>query len=100
MTNGLEAGNTNENLRGTDRDVKAALEAAGKESARLTLEAIERINDATGAEYPCVIGMEAEMDAATAEALEPEPVKYVSRTEFDELLGRVDAFNKRSGHKL
>ena len=87
MNTGIEAGNTNENLRGTDRDVVVAQtkEKEGLPSAA-DLDAV---------------AMEHEMTQATVKALELEDEpEYVSRTEFDALIARIDAFNTRSGHKI
>jgi hypothetical protein len=85
MNTGIEAGNTNENLRGTDRDVAVAhtKEKEGLPSAA-DLDAV---------------AMEHEMTVATVQAFEAD-VEYVSRTEFDELVARIDLFNTRSGHKI
>lgn len=87
MNTGLEAGNTNENLRGTDRDVVVAQtkEKEGLPSAA-DLDAV---------------AMEHEMTQATVKALELEDEpEYVLRTEFDALVARIDAFNTRSGHRI
>jgi hypothetical protein len=89
MNTGVEAGNTNENLRGTDRDVAVAQtkEKEGLPSAA-DLDAV---------------AMEHEMTVATVQALELEDepeTEYVSRTEFDALLERIAAFNTRSGHHI
>ena len=89
MNTGIEAGNTNENLRGTDRDVVVAQtkEKEGLPSAA-DLDAV---------------AMEHEMTQATVKALELEDEpdeEYVRRTEFDALLARIDLFNTRSGHRI
>ena len=87
MNTGMEAGNTNENLRGTDRDVVVA-----QSKAKGGLPSAEDLDS---------VAMEQEMIAATAKALELEDEpEYVSRTEFDALIARIDAFNTRSGHKI
>jgi hypothetical protein len=95
MDTGMEAGNTNENLRGTDRDVAVALQ---KEKEGLP----------SAADLDAV-AMEHEMTLATAKAFEgewsseshPAPdEEFVTRAEFDALLERINAFNTRSGHKI
>ena len=87
MNTGMEAGNTNENLRGIDRDV-----AVAQSKAKGGLPSAEDLDS---------VAMEQEMIAATAKALELEDEpEYVSRTEFDALIARIDAFNTRSGHKI
>jgi hypothetical protein len=87
MNTGMEAGNTNENLRGTDRDVVVA-----QSKAKEGLPSAEDLD---------AVAMEHEMTQATAKALEQDPnVDYVSREEFESLLARIDSFNSRSGHKL
>ena len=85
MKNGQEAGNTNENLRGVDRDIAVANAAAEGLPSAEDLDAV---------------AMEAEMAAATAKALEQPESEFVSRTEFNQLLERINAFNTRSGHKI
>jgi hypothetical protein len=87
MNTGIEAGNTNENLRGTDRDVVVA-QSKEKEG----LPSAEDLDS---------VAMEQEMIDATAKALELEDEpEYVLRTEFDALVARIDAFNTRSGHRI
>ena len=86
MNTGMEAGNTNENLRGTDRDVVVA-----QSKAKEGLPSAEDLD---------AIAMEHEMTQATAKALELDEPEYVRRTEYDALLARIDLFNTRSGHRI
>ena len=86
MNTGMEAGNTNENLRGTDRDVVVA-----QSKAKGGLPSAEDLD---------AIAMEHEMTQATAKALELDEPEYVLRTEYDALLARIDLFNTRSGHRI
>lgn len=90
MNTGIEAGNTNENLRGTDRDVVVA-----QSKAKEGMPSAEDLD---------AVAMEQEMIEATARlhaALDStSDEEYVSRTEFDALVARIDAFNTRSGHRI
>lgn len=82
-----EAGNTTENLAGTDVNVAAAAQNAPSAADLDAIAAEQAAADATG-------------NAQDEQDLDVEFDEYVTRAEFDGLLDRINAFNQRSSHKI
>lgn len=98
----MTAGNTADSLRGID--VFVAANVANEKSGLPSAADLDEV------------AKEAEIAEATARAIEADPelkeqlaadiadqqagVEYITREEYDVLLGRIALFNTRSGHKI